>query len=181
MKAFALVWNLTSMMLLDFLGSFYVARAENQTLLMNAQVSTMYTDTSSTGNPNSVIGPGFKSFVLIRSSDPKGDGSNDQEVQIDLGASYQVASVFIGILQTNLDRSGRLGSSYIFVGEDNTPFSDNLTLATKEPFHSGGFIDLDFVVKGRYVVIRRIGPGFHGENAYTFSSIKIYAITNLLQ
>ena len=51
--------------------------AEEQSLLTNALVSTLYTHTSWTGNRNSVISPGFKSFIHFSIQDPKGDGSYD--------------------------------------------------------------------------------------------------------
>ena len=55
-------------------------------------------------------------------------------------------------------------------------------MATKEPFNEGGFINLDFPVKGRYIVIRRIGPALPGTNInkYTINEIKAYEVTNLL-
>ena len=73
-----------------------------------------------------------------------------------------------------------MGSSYIFVGDDATPYSNSLTLATSQPFHDGGFIDLDQPVTGRYVVVRRIGPGITG-GEFIIQEIKVYAVTNLLQ
>ena len=49
----------------------------------------------------------------------------------------------------------RAGISHIFIGDDPAQYSPNLTQATTEPIYSGGFIDLDQPVKGRYVVLRR--------------------------
>ena len=66
------------------------------------------------------------------------------------------------------------------MGDDPTPWSETLTLATKTPFTEGGFINLDQPVKGRYIVLRRDGAGYSG-HAYTISQIKVYAVTNLLQ
>ena len=76
--------------------------------------------------------------------------------------------------------SNFFGSSRIWVGDDPTPFSETLTLATKTPFTEGGFINLDQPVKGRYIVLRRDGAGLSG-HAYTICQIKVYAVTNLLQ
>ena len=45
----------------------------------------------------------------------------------------------------------RIGTSHIWIGDDLS----NLTQATTEPIYTGGFIDLDQPVKGRYVVLRR--------------------------
>ena len=41
---------------------------------------------------------------------------------------------------------------------------------------------LDFPVKGRYIVIRRIGPALPGANSdrYGINEIKVYEVTNLL-
>ena len=159
-----------------------MVRAEDQSLLKNALVSDLNSWTAWTGDRNSVISPGFKSGIWI---DPKGDGSYDNEVSIDLGASYTIASVFIGAFWINEDTARSIGLSYILIGDDNSLFSNNLTLATTDPFHSGGFIDLDFPVKGRYVVIRRLGTGFESFFSYDWfygiCTIKVYAVTNLIQ
>ena len=66
--------------------------AEQQSLLTNAQVSTLNTHAGLTGDRNSVISAGFKSLIHFQ-DDPLGDGS--QEIQIDLGESMTVASIFV--------------------------------------------------------------------------------------
>ena len=50
--------------------------AEYQSLLANAEVSTLNTHTGWTGNRNSVISAGFKSFIHF-TSNPLGDGSHE--------------------------------------------------------------------------------------------------------
>lgn len=54
-----------------------LARPEDQSLLAEADVNPTYQDVNWSGNQNSVISAGFKSFVHFGSADPKGDGSND--------------------------------------------------------------------------------------------------------
>ena len=99
-----------------------------------------------------------------------------------MGASYTVASAFIinNYHGTDLNLHKRMGNSYIYVGDDATTFSTSLTLATTEPINEGGFINFDKPVKGRYVVLRRIGPPAIGNWDYSVSEIRIYAVTNLL-
>ena len=73
-----------------------------------------------------------------------------------------VASIFIINYYNTDDNSKRLGSSQVWIGDDATPFSTSLTLPTTDPINEGGFINLDRPVKGRYVVLRRDGPGLDG-------------------
>ena len=97
-----------------------------------------------------------------------------------MGVPATIASVFI-INYKNSDTSNqRIGSSYVWIGDDPTPWSTSLTLATSEPINEGGFINLDRPVKGRYVVLRRDGPAPDTDNAYTINEIRVYGITNLL-
>ena len=68
----------------------------------------------------------------------------------------------------------------MYVGNDSNTWSTNFILATKQPFHEGGFINFDTPVEGRYFVLRRIGPGNH-DNYFVICEIKVYGVTNLLQ
>ena len=90
-----------------------------------------------------------------------------------------IASIFIINYYNNDAQSKRLGTSYLWVGDDPTPWSNSLTIATIEPINEGGFINLDRPIKGRYVVLRRDGPGI-SNNWYTVSEIRVYSVTNLL-
>ena len=67
------------------------------------------------------------------------------------------------------------------MGNDGTYKSQSLTLATADPINDGGFIDLDKPVKGRYVVLRRIGAPNWTTDEFAISEIKVYGVTNLLQ
>ena len=68
------------------------------------------------------------------------------------------------------------------MGDDGTYQSSSLALATVDSINEGGFIDLDRPVKGRYVVLRRVGaPILLGPIDFAISEIKLYAVTNLLQ
>ena len=78
MKAPYLVTLLHSILMIHLLSHFLV-RAEYESILKNAQVSTHHTDTAWTGDPNSVISAGFKSLIMASNKDPKGDGSGDSE------------------------------------------------------------------------------------------------------
>ena len=73
-----------------------------------------------------------------------------------------IASIFIINFYYNDVDSKRLGSSYLWVGDDPTPWSTSLTLATADPINEGGFVNLDRPIKGRYVVLRRDGLGING-------------------
>lgn len=68
----------------------------------------------------------------------------------------------------------------MYVGDDGTPWSNSLTLGTVSFFQEGGFINLDSPLTGRYLVIRRLGPGIGGSNDYSLAQIKAYSVTNLL-
>ena len=120
---------------------------------------------------------GFKGGIHF-TSDPLGDGS--QEIQIDLGQSITIASIFVISRYYNNERSKRFGSSQVWIGDDATPWSTSLTLATAEPINEGGFINLDTPVKGRYVVLRRDGYNINGSRYYIVNEIKVYSVTNLL-
>ena len=93
--------------------------------------------------------------------------------------SSTVVSVFIVPCFIDLNFSSRIGNSYIWVGDDPTPWSTSLTLATADPIYAGGFINLDRPVKGRYVVLRREGAA--ADNFFTLCEIKVYGLTNLLE
>ena len=72
------------MSLLHFVLAFHLlshslVRAEYESVLKNAQVSTWHTYPASTGNPNSVISAGFKSYIKADSTDPKRDNTGDSE------------------------------------------------------------------------------------------------------
>ena len=106
----------------------------------------------------------------------------DYEIRIDLKASYTIASVFIiNWYQDGQNDALRIGNSFIYVGDDGSYQSDRLTLATVDPIIEGGFIDLDQPVKGRYVVLRRIGAPNVANNDFAISEIKVYAVRNLIQ
>ena len=68
-----------------------------------------------------------------------------------------VASIFVINYYYSDGDSKRLAGSKVWIGDDPTPFSTSLTLATAEPINEGGFINLDKPTKGRYVVLRRDG------------------------
>ena len=93
-----------------------------------------------------------------------------------------VASVFIIGYYRHDAGSKRLAGSKVWIGDDPTPWSTSLTLATSDPINEGGFINFDRPVKGRYLVLRRDGPNLHdGGQFYTVLEIKVYAVTNLLE
>ena len=50
--------------------------AEEQSLLTNAEVYDLYQHTGWTGNKNSVISAGFKSFIMLNNN-PNGDHSGE--------------------------------------------------------------------------------------------------------
>lgn len=81
------------------------------------------------------------------------------------------------------DKTLFIGNTYIYVGDDPTAFSSNLQLGIKVPINEGGFIKLDKVLTGRYVVLRRIGGSLPGttRNRYAFNEIKVYGSTNLIE
>ena len=96
-----------------------------------------------------------------------------------MGATHTIISLYIGnSYNSNYDK--RFGSSYIWVGNDATPWSTALIQATSRPFHDSGFINLDFPVQGRYVVIRREGNASGVDNKYSINQVRVYGITNLL-
>ena len=134
------------------------------------------------GDNNSVISAGFKAFWNSDKTDPKGDGSKDNEIQIDLGAQKTIASVFIANATSQSDRPQRIGNTYVYVGDDATVFSDELQLGTSQAINNGGFINLDTPLTGRYVVFRRDGASLPGavSNSYVLWEIKVYGSTNLL-
>ena len=68
-----------------------------------------------------------------------------------------VASVWISNYYSHPDLSRRIGNTYVFVGDDITPFSESLILGTSNAINEGGFINLDEPIFGRYVAFRRIG------------------------
>lgn len=115
--------------------------------------------------------------------DVKVDGTFDAEIQIDLGETRYIASAFIINFYNYWSSSLRIGNCYIYVGDDGTPFSNNLKLGTTQPINEGGFIELDTVLSGRYFVLRRVGPGLpnRDSNLFVMSEIKVYASVNLLQ
>ena len=78
-----------------------------------------------------------------------------------------VASIFIINDYRSAGESERLAGSKIWIGDDATPWSTSLTLATADPINEGGFINLDRPTKGRYVVLRRDGSSILGESYYT--------------
>ena len=91
-----------------------------------------------------------------------------------------VASIFVLNYYYDDYWSKTLGSSQIWIGDDATPWSSSLTLATTETINEGGFINLDRPVKGRYVVLRRDGPSIGPYNNYVINEIRVYTVTNLL-
>ena len=102
-------------------------------------------------------------------------------MQVDLGSSRIVSSVFIINYYLYDETAMRLTGSSIWVGDDSTPWSSSLTRATSEPINEGGFINLYPPIKGRYVVLRRYGPGLNLNNkGYSVSELKVFSVTNLL-
>ena len=91
-----------------------------------------------------------------------------------------VASIFVINYYINENYTKRLERSRVWIGDDATPFSTSLTCATTEPIIEGGFIKLDRIVKGRYVVLRRDGYSLGGID-YTVNEIRVYSVTNLLE
>ena len=53
-----------------------------------------------------------------------------QEIQIDLVEPQIVATLFLGNYYYSSSLAERIGDSYIYIGYDASPFSENLTLAT---------------------------------------------------
>ena len=74
---------------------FCLTGAEEQSLLTNARVTTPDSaiNLAWTGNRNSVINGGFKSPIDLLQGNVF--GTDDKEVQIDLGVSVTIASVFV--------------------------------------------------------------------------------------
>ena len=107
-----------------------MSKAEEHSMLGEATVSVEFMDMVWTGDRNSVISAGFKSFYFSENENPRGNSIHDQEILIDLGASYTIASAFIGNRYYDDGVSKRIGNTYIFVGDDAAAFSDNLTLGT---------------------------------------------------
>ena len=98
-----------------------------------------------------------------------------------MGEEKTVVSVLLLLYYSYDEGSKRLGNSYMYIGNDGTPWSTSLTLVKQQPIHEGGIIIFDQPLTGRYFALRRIGPGLPGgTNHYTISEIKLYGTPNLL-
>ena len=91
-----------------------------------------------------------------------------------------VTSIFVINYYPGDAHSKRLAGSKVWIGDDATPWSTSLTLATADLINEGGFINFDRPVKGRYVVLRRDGYNLDGGLQYTVNEIRVYSVKNLL-
>ena len=79
------------------------------------------------------------------------------EVTVDFGESNKIVSVFLsnGCHADNWLR--RIHISQFLLGDDSTEFSAS-NVVVKDNVVSGGFFELDTVMSGRYLSIRRDQP-----------------------
>ena len=73
-----------------------------------------------------------------------------------LSQSKTIHTVLVINQVINFGLQKRFGSSRIWIGDDKTSFSTDLTLST-DFFYDGGFIELNDLTAGYVVTIRRDG------------------------
>ena len=98
-----------------------------------------------------------------------------------LSQSKTIHTVLVINQVINYNLQKRFGASRIWIGDDETSFSTDLTLST-DLLYDGGFIELNDLAEGNVVTIRRDGwPYDNQDRYYHIHTLKPYQVPNLLQ
>ena len=159
-----------------------LTKAEEASILRDAQVSAYDINMIFSWRPDSLIDSGFKSMFHSNEDDTNGDGK--KEFSIDFNEPLTIISAFIENYIDTLNFATTLGPSQLYAGTDDTPISMSLTKCTNDIFDSGFYISTVPSCSGTRFKIMRAERRFYTggpDERYIINELRLYQTPNLLQ